>query len=532
MTPFSIRARLILSMATMAILLVASCTMSVLGLSHANARIAEMYGNRMTSAFALGESMTDLLRARTAIDRVVLEPDAADSRQTLQRAQRFSERSDAAWRRYLALDAAPEERQLSDAVQAQRSLYFAQGQQALLAALADGRHQQARALMLQRMAPLFTGLSAEVEKLAAYQTERAAQLYQQSQDGYRQLLWWTGAGLLLALLVVAVSSTLLTRAIVAPVALALSHMEAIGGGDLARPVLAGRRDEMGRMMLGLEGMRAGLTATVRSVRDSSAAIGAATRAIAEGAVSLSARTESQASALEETASSMEQLTATVQHNAAHAKRAAALAHAAKDKMSEGNAQVGKLAALMQEVLAASQRIADITGLIESIAFQTNILALNAAVEAARAGEQGRGFAVVAAEVRMLAQRCSHAARDVGGQIATSLQLARSGAVLASATGASVAAILDNIEEVRRIVAEISAAGDEQAAGIEQVSQAVLQMDQLTQHNAMLVEESVATSGALQEQAAALERMVDRFSLDEGARRSGAAAAAAGRLLAA
>lgn len=133
---------------------------------------------------------------------------------------------------------------------------------------------------------------------------------------------------------------------------------------------------------------------------------------------------------------------------------------------------------------------------------------------------------------MLAQRCSHAARDVGGQIATSLQLARSGAVLASATGASVAAILDNIEEVRRIVAEISAAGDEQAAGIEQVSQAVLQMDQLTQHNAMLVEESVATSGALQEQAAALERMVDRFSLDEGARRSGAAAAAAGRLLAA
>jgi methyl-accepting chemotaxis protein len=209
---------------------------------------------------------------------------------------------------------------------------------------------------------------------------------------------------------------------------------------------------------------------------------------------------------------MEELTATVQQNAEHALRAAQLAGATDALAGSGSEQVRKVAEVMQQVLATSRRIEEITGLIESIAFQTNILALNAAVEAARAGDQGRGFAVVASEVRNLAQRCAGAARDIGGVIDESVQLTRSGAVLAQEAGDGMDAILGNIGEVSRLVAGISAASQEQAAGIEQVNEAIVQMEQVTQHNAALVEQSLAASESLREQAAALENMVGRFTL--------------------
>jgi methyl-accepting chemotaxis protein-1 (serine sensor receptor) len=508
----SIRTRLILAMAAMAVLLALSAAMAIFGLSRANSGMEEMYGKRMASAEALADSMAGLLRARTALDRVVLEPDSPQSGPNLARALDFAAKSDAAWQRYLARPADAEERKLSAAVQAQRQSYLAQGQGAMVEALRAGRVDEARSVMLQRMAPMFTALSARVDALSDYQTARAASLYRESQDAYRSFLWWTGGGLALGLAVVLLAATLLTRAIVRPLDTALGHMRAIGAGDLTGAIAPSSADEMGRMMAGLGGMQASLVETVAGVLEGSRAIAVATREIAQGNASLSARTETQASALEETASSMEELTATVQQNAEHALRAAQLAGATDALAGSGSEQVRKVAEVMQQVLATSRRIEEITGLIESIAFQTNILALNAAVEAARAGDQGRGFAVVASEVRNLAQRCAGAARDIGGVIDESVQLTRSGAVLAQEAGDGMDAILGNIGEVSRLVAGISAASQEQAAGIEQVNEAIVQMEQVTQHNAALVEQSLAASESLREQAAALENMVGRFTL--------------------
>jgi methyl-accepting chemotaxis protein-1 (serine sensor receptor) len=508
----SIRARLILAMAAMAVLLALSAAMAIFGLSRANSGMEEMYGKRMASAEALADSMAGLLRARTALDRVVLEPDSPQSGPNLARALDFGAKSDAAWQRYLARPADADERKLAAAVQAQRQSYLAQGQGAMVEALRAGRVDEARSVMLQRMAPMFTALSARVDALSDYQTARAASLYRESQDAYRSFLWWTGGGLALGLAVVLLAATLLTRAIVRPLDTALGHMRAIGAGDLTGAIAPSSADEMGRMMAGLGGMQASLVETVAGVLEGSRAIAVATREIAQGNASLSARTETQASALEETASSMEELTATVQQNAEHALRAAQLAGATDALAGSGSEQVRKVAEVMQQVLATSRRIEEITGLIESIAFQTNILALNAAVEAARAGDQGRGFAVVASEVRNLAQRCAGAARDIGGVIDESVQLTRSGAVLAQEAGDGMDAILGNIGEVSRLVAGISAASQEQAAGIEQVNEAIVQMEQVTQHNAALVEQSLAASESLREQAAALESMVGRFTL--------------------
>jgi methyl-accepting chemotaxis protein I, serine sensor receptor len=512
MKTLSIRARLILAMAAMAILLALSAAMAIFGLSHANAGMEEMYGNRMASAQALADSMANLLRVRTALDRVVLEPDSPQSAANLTRALGFAAKSDAAWQRYLALPAEADERKLSDAVQAQRQAYLAQGQGAMVEALRAGRVDEARSVMLQRMAPMFTALSARVDALNDYQTARAAGLYKDNREAYQGFLWWTGGGLALGLAVVLLSATQLTRAIVRPLDTALGHMRAIGAGDLTGAIAPASADEMGRMMAGLGGMQASLVETVAGVLEGSRAIAIATREIAQGNVSLSARTETQASALEETASSMEELTATVQQNAEHALRAAQLAGATDALAGNGSEQVRKVAEVMNQVLATSRRIEEITGLIESIAFQTNILALNAAVEAARAGDQGRGFAVVASEVRNLAQRCAGAARDIGGVIGESVQLTRSGAVLAQEAGDGMNAILGNIGQVSRLVADISAASQEQAAGIEQVNEAIVQMEQVTQHNAALVEQSLAASESLREQAAALESMVGRFTL--------------------
>lgn len=511
----TIRARLALSMATMGALLILSAALALLGLSRANASLDEMYFNRLASASALNESVAYLLRARAAFDRVVLDPDSQESRRTLQRAVDFSARSDAAWRRYAALPANPDELVLFEAVQARRKVYLEKAQQALLSALQTGRNDEARTLVLHQMAPLFSALSEKVDLLTKYQTDRAAALHRDSTAAYRRFLWWTGGALLVALVTVVRSARQLSGAILRPLDTALGHMRAIGEGKLTGTIVAPRRDEMGRMMAGLERMQSNLVDTVAGVHAGTRAIGSAIREIAQGTTSLSERTETQAAALEETASSMEELTATVQQNAAEARRAAELAQSAREMTGRGTEQVGKVVEVMQEVLAASRSIEDITGLIESIAFQTNILALNAAVEAARAGEQGRGFAVVAAEVRTLAQRCANAARDVGGQIASSVELAHAGAGLASEAGASVRAIFGSIDEVSGIVAGISGASKEQAAGIEQINEAILQMDLVTQQNAALVEENVAASHALREQATALERLVGRFHLPSG-----------------
>jgi len=270
------------------------------------------------------------------------------------------------------------------------------------------------------------------------------------------------------------------------------------------------RDEMAELVDGVTGMQRSLADTVRQVSQGSETISTATHQIAAGNTDLSQRTEEQASALQETAASMEQLTATVKQNADHAVEAQACADTASEIATRGAAVVGEVIGTMNEIDQSSQKVADIIGTIEGIAFQTNILALNAAVEAARAGEQGRGFAVVAGEVRTLAQRSASAAKEIRTLIGESVERVATGSRLVGVAGTTMQDIQQAIGRVTGIMTEIAAASNEQRDGIEQVNRAVSQMDQVSQQNAALVEQAAAAAASLEEQADGLRRAVGAF----------------------
>jgi methyl-accepting chemotaxis protein len=285
----------------------------------------------------------------------------------------------------------------------------------------------------------------------------------------------------------------------------------IASGDLAQPVKLDARNSAS-MLGALRDMQSGLATTVSEIAASAEAIAAASGQISTGNLDLSHRTEQQAVALERTASSMEQLTSTVRLNAENAAQASTLAGNASQIAEQGGTVVGRVVATMNEINDSAKSIADIIGVIEGIAFQTNILALNAAVEAARAGEDGRGFSVVAAEVRNLAQRSAAAAKEIKALITTSVERVANGSTLAQDAGETMGEVVKAVKRVNDIIGEITAASHEQRAGIEEINRAVTQMDAGTQQNAALVEEATAAAQSLDDQAKTLKRLVGKFRL--------------------
>ncbi len=303
-----------------------------------------------------------------------------------------------------------------------------------------------------------------------------------------------------------------SRCITRPVGRALEMSRAIAQGDLTVAVTITGNDEFAQLLGELQRMQGSLGEVVNSVRRNSESVAIASAQIATGNNDLSARTEQQAAALEETAASMEQLGSTVTQNAENARQANQLALGASSVAQRGGDVVGQVVETMKGINDSSRRIADIIGVIDGIAFQTNILALNAAVEAARAGEQGRGFAVVASEVRSLAQRSAAAAKEIKALISTSVERVGQGTVLVDQAGETMAEIVTAIRQVTQIMSEISSASTEQSSGVTQVGDAVAQMDQATQQNAALVEESAAAAESLKTQAQELVRVVSVFKL--------------------
>jgi methyl-accepting chemotaxis protein len=305
---------------------------------------------------------------------------------------------------------------------------------------------------------------------------------------------------------------LISRSITRPLQHAVQLAQTVAGGDLTSRIDVRSKDETGQLLQALKHMNDSLQQVVGQVRSGTEAIATASGQIAAGNLDLSSRTEQQASSLEETASSMEELTSTVKQNADNAQQANQLAASASEVASRGGAVVAQVVATMGSISASSKKIVDIIGVIDGIAFQTNILALNAAVEAARAGEQGRGFAVVAAEVRNLAQRSAAAAKEIKTLIGDSVDKVDSGTRLVDQAGGTMTEIVASVQRVTDIMAEITAASAEQTAGIEQINQAIAQMDEVTQQNAALVEEAAAASDAMQQQAGALAQVVGVFQL--------------------
>ncbi|MHB1272114.1 MAG: methyl-accepting chemotaxis protein [Rhodanobacter sp.] len=323
-------------------------------------------------------------------------------------------------------------------------------------------------------------------------------------------------GMLLGLAFVLTLAILLSRSILRTLKYAGRIAHGIADGKLGHDIQVKSDDELGQLLEAFRTMDERLSMIVGEVRHGSGAVSTAAQQIARGNDDLSQRTQEQASSLEETASSMEQMTSTVKQNAENASHANQLARGARDQAERGGEVAAQAVKAMGEINASSRKIADIVGLIQEIAFQTNLLALNAAVEAARAGEQGRGFAVVATEVRSLAQRSAGAAKEIKGLIEDSAEKVRGGTALVDQSGKALAEIVDSVKKVTDIVAEIAAASQEQSSGIDQVNNAVMQMDEMTQQNAALVEEAAAAARSMQEQADELTQQVGFFQLNDAA----------------
>ncbi|WP_431273560.1 methyl-accepting chemotaxis protein [Variovorax ureilyticus] len=338
--------------------------------------------------------------------------------------------------------------------------------------------------------------------------EVAAAIAQDHATGRNMLIVLSLAALVLG----AFAAWRLTVGIVRPLGQAVSVAETVAAGDLGSRIEVQSRDETGQLLQALKKMNESLARVVGEVRTGTDTIATASSQIATGNQDLSSRTEEQASSLEETAASMEELTSTVKQNADNARQANQLAVSASEVAVRGGGVVSQVVDTMGSINASSRKIVDIIGVIDGIAFQTNILALNAAVEAARAGEQGRGFAVVASEVRNLAQRSAAAAKEIKTLIGDSVDKVEEGSKQVAEAGRTMDEIVESVKRVTDIMGEITAASQEQTSGIEQVNQAITQMDQVTQQNAALVEEAAAAAGSLQDQAGNLSQVVSVFKL--------------------
>jgi len=519
----TIKTRLIAVLGFLVFELIVGFAIGILNLSKANGALEQMYSDRLVALAQLDEvgrlmTLNQLNLAKASL------PNAKDTGATMDLVDSNAKRVATRWSDYMNTSLTADEKVLADRFGSERKAFVERGLHPAVAAIRAGDAARAAEIVNGEMHRLFEPMNKTINELVELQQSQAKTDYAQSQDIYQMVLFVCLAGLAFGVIVAVVLGWTLVRAIVGPLQEAVKIAGAVAQGDLTQKIEVRSNDETGRLMAALRDMNDSLVEIVTRVRAGTDTIATASSEIADGNLDLSSRTEQQAGSLEETASSMEELTSTVKQNADNARQANMLAGSASEVAGKGGVVVAQVVETMGAINTSAGKIVEIISVIDGIAFQTNILALNAAVEAARAGEQGRGFAVVAGEVRSLAQRSAAAAKEIKLLIDDSVDKVHHGAALVDQAGDTMNEIVQSVSRVTDIMAEITAASQEQTAGIEQVNAAIAQMDQATQQNAALVEEASAAAQSLQQEASTLARTVGAFRIEESAMRAARPAA--------
>jgi methyl-accepting chemotaxis protein len=510
----SIRTKLLGGFVLVLVIALGQSLLSVERLSAVNAKSNDIATNWLPSVEVIGDMEADVSLARVALFKLMMieNPVAvgaveAEMKQVVVRLDKH--RAD-----YLKMVDSPEEKKLYEQFEGQIKAALALNP-SLLQAMREMRTDDAKQWGTGQAAKLYADATATLELLSELNSKGAAKASADAEAVYVH-----GRAVLLGSLLVMIGIGLsigwyMSRNLTQAASAAVKAAESIAAGDLTQPIHATSQDEMGQLLDALGRMQAKLRETVSGVRLNAENVATASAEISQGNNDLSQRTEEQASALEETAASMEELSSTVKQNADNAHQANQLAMSASTVAVSGGEVVNRVVETMKGINDSSKKISDIISVIDGIAFQTNILALNAAVEAARAGEQGRGFAVVASEVRSLAQRSADAAKQIKTLISTSVERVEQGSQLVDQAGVTMQEVVASIRRVTDIMGEISSASLQQSAGVGQVGEAITQMDQATQQNAALVEESAAAAESLKVQAAQLVDAVAVFKLEAG-----------------
>ncbi|OYO31868.1 methyl-accepting chemotaxis protein [Janthinobacterium sp. PC23-8] len=516
MKNITVRASLLGVLLLFAAMLVVGAALGIYALNQSTRSMSTMY--QVTSqVIVINDAYKDTTRVRAALTRAYTSvrdgAAAADRDSALASAAKSQRRALEFIDKYASAPAYEgQDAALKDAlIAAARTLM--QALERASAALVGNDADAYTAINARELTPAGAAFSTQLEKFQKLSDTQNTALMATRELEYAIVKWLVALGLLLALGLVAGVHYMLRQVVIAPLARAVELLDQVAHGDLTARIDTGGDNEIGRLLTAIRRMQQDLLSTVARVRGGAEAINRGSQELAAGNMELSARTETQASSLEQTAASIEELTGTVKQNSANAQHARGLVDGASSTAAQGGEVMLDVVSTMNAINDSSKKIVDIIGVIDGIAFQTNILALNAAVEAARAGEQGRGFAVVATEVRSLAQRSSQAAREIKLLIDDSVGKIALGTDLVERAGVTMNTLVGDVRQVTQIVGEIATASREQSDGIDQVNQAIAQMDQVTQQNAALVEEAAAATQSLQDQAGELAQTVSLFKLN-------------------
>ncbi|CAD5372225.1 Methyl-accepting chemotaxis protein [Rubrivivax sp. A210] len=526
---FSVTQRLAFAFSIVLLISIAVAVFSISKLDHIERNLDDVVSNNLkvssTNTLVDAVSMTGV-----SLRNIVLTEDKARIDAAVAAMKKAQAHYDEHWAELLKAPAGQRGKALRDKIAAARAVALPLDQKALELALA-GKRPEAIALMMGEghaaNAALIGALEEDISMLEGQSTTSFEDAQQEYEQARLMLIVANLVGVVVAVGLGWLVTRSITRQLGAEPGAVVDLVQGVAQGNLSQDIRLQPGDRSS-LVAHVKAMQEALVKVVAGVRENAESVATASSEISQGNADLSQRTEQQASALEETAASMEELGAAVKQNADHARQANQLAQGASEVATQGGAVVGEVVETMKSINDSSRRIADIIGVIDGIAFQTNILALNAAVEAARAGEQGRGFAVVAGEVRSLAHRSADAAREIKTLINTSVERVEQGSALVDRAGATMSQVVTSIRRVTDIMSEISAASTEQSRGVAQVGEAISQMDQVTQQNAALVEQSAAASDSLKQQAAQLVQAMAVFRVTQGgqARASHAAAHAA------